>query len=74
MKTLERLATQRPAWFGLIISLMVLACYVATSILAEVGYLSNFEEETLLNQETFRAQIALGIFQGLVAFYNTKAP
>lgn len=44
------------------------------AILAEVGYLSNFEEETLLNQETFRAQVALGIFQGLVAFYSTEAP
>jgi N-acetylmuramoyl-L-alanine amidase len=43
-------------------------------ILAEVGYLSNFEEETLLNQESFRAQVALGIFQGLVAFYSTDAP
>ncbi|MCL6589448.1 MAG: N-acetylmuramoyl-L-alanine amidase family protein [Firmicutes bacterium] len=39
-------------------------------LLVETGYLSNYEEESLLNEETFRARIALGIFQGLIAFYT----
>jgi N-acetylmuramoyl-L-alanine amidase len=44
------------------------------SLLVETGYLSNFEEESLMNQETFRAQIALGIYQGLLAFYSSETP
>jgi hypothetical protein len=36
IKALERLATQHPVSFGLLISLMVLASYIATGILAEV--------------------------------------
>ncbi len=40
------------------------------SILAELGYLSNFEEETLLRSGEFRSQAANGIFQGLADYYQ----
>jgi N-acetylmuramoyl-L-alanine amidase len=41
------------------------------SILVELGFLSNFQEETLINTEEFKANAALGIFQGIIAYYQS---
>ncbi|HEY8464956.1 MAG TPA: N-acetylmuramoyl-L-alanine amidase [Bacillota bacterium] len=39
------------------------------SVLVELGYLSNPEEEKNLNTVAFKDKAALGIFQGIVAYY-----
>jgi N-acetylmuramoyl-L-alanine amidase len=40
------------------------------SILVELGYLSNYAEETLLNHSEFKENASIGIFQGIVAYYQ----
>jgi N-acetylmuramoyl-L-alanine amidase len=42
------------------------------SILVELGYLSNGPEETIINTAKFKAQAALGVYQGIMAYYNAK--
>jgi N-acetylmuramoyl-L-alanine amidase len=39
-------------------------------ILVELGYLSNYEEETLLNLSEFKENASRGIFLGIVAYYQ----
>jgi N-acetylmuramoyl-L-alanine amidase len=43
-------------------------------ILAEVGYLSNFQEENTIKTPEFKAKVALGIFQGILDYYDQPAP
>lgn len=40
------------------------------AVLIELGYLSNFEEEALLQESGFRGKAAEGIFKGLVNYYQ----
>lgn len=40
------------------------------AILIELGYLSNYAEETLLNQSEFKKAASQSIFQGIIAYYN----
>ncbi len=42
------------------------------SILVEMGYLSNFEEEKVLKTDEFRENAAVGIFQGIIEYYQGK--
>lgn len=42
------------------------------SILVELGYLSNFQEESLLKTTEFRIKAAEGIFEGIMEFSSTK--
>jgi N-acetylmuramoyl-L-alanine amidase len=42
------------------------------SILVELGYLSNATEEALINTAEFKDQAALGVFNGIIAYYNAK--
>ncbi|MBQ4568782.1 MAG: N-acetylmuramoyl-L-alanine amidase [Ruminococcus sp.] len=42
------------------------------AILVECGFLSNPEEETLLNQENYQNQIAFSIYCGFLEFYNNN--
>lgn len=44
------------------------------SILAEVGFISNAEEEKLLGQEAYRQKIAEALFQGVKKFVDGRAP
>jgi N-acetylmuramoyl-L-alanine amidase len=39
------------------------------SILVELGFLSNYQEETILRTADFKANAALGILQGLIDYY-----
>ncbi len=39
-------------------------------ILVELGYLSNYAEETMLNQTEFRETASRNIFQGIIAYYQ----
>jgi N-acetylmuramoyl-L-alanine amidase len=41
------------------------------SILVELGFLSNVQEETLINTAEFKDHAALGIFQGIIAYYQS---
>lgn len=41
-------------------------------ILVELGYLSNYAEETLLNQPEFRITASRSIFQGIIAYYGKQ--
>lgn len=43
---------------------------VVPSILVETAYLSDPEEELLLGQEAFRSQLAVGIFNGINAYFE----
>lgn len=43
------------------------------SALVEIAFLSRMEEEALLNEEWFRQQVAQGLFNGLVAYFNEGA-
>lgn len=40
------------------------------SILVELGYLSNFQEESIIMTSEFREKAALGIFQGIIDYYQ----
>lgn len=40
------------------------------SILVELGYLSNFEEESIIKTAEYREKAALGIFQGIIDYYQ----
>jgi N-acetylmuramoyl-L-alanine amidase len=42
------------------------------SILVELGYLSNYAEETLLNQPEFKQIASQAIFQGIIAYYSKQ--
>jgi N-acetylmuramoyl-L-alanine amidase len=42
------------------------------SILVELGFLSHASEETLINTAKFKEQAALGIYNGIIAYYNAK--
>lgn len=42
------------------------------SVLVELGFLSNFEEENLIRTTEFREQSALGIFQGILEYYYSS--
>jgi len=44
------------------------------SILAEVGFISNPEEEKLLRKESYRQSIAEGLFQGIKNYVNAREP
>lgn len=41
-------------------------------ILVELGYLSNYAEETLLSQSEFRENASWRIFQGIIAYYRKQ--
>jgi N-acetylmuramoyl-L-alanine amidase len=41
-------------------------------ILVELGYLSNYAEETLLNQSEFKENASRCIFQGIIAYYSNR--
>lgn len=43
------------------------------SALVEIAFLSRSEEEALLNEAWFRQQVAQGLFNGLVAYFNEGA-
>jgi N-acetylmuramoyl-L-alanine amidase len=47
---------------------------VMPSILVEMGFLSNAAEEAIINTSKFKEQAALGIYQGIIAYYNAKKP
>jgi N-acetylmuramoyl-L-alanine amidase len=40
------------------------------SILVEVGFLSNYQEETIIMTPEFRQKAAMGIFQGVMSYYQ----
>jgi N-acetylmuramoyl-L-alanine amidase len=40
------------------------------SILVELGYLSNFQEESIIKTAEYREKAALGIFQGIIDYYQ----
>ena len=44
------------------------------SILAEVGFISNPEEEKLLRQEAYRQKIAEALYQGVKRFIDARGP
>ncbi len=44
------------------------------SILAEVGFISNTEEEKLLRTEVYRQKIAESLFQGVKKFIDSRSP
>lgn len=44
------------------------------SILAEVGFISNPEEEKLLRKESYRQSIAEALFQGVKNYINSREP
>jgi len=44
------------------------------SILIELGYLSNYQEEQIIRTREFREKAARGIMQGIIEYYNTPNP
>ena len=40
------------------------------SILVELGYLSNFQEESTIKTTEFRVKAAHGVFQGIIRYYQ----
>ena len=44
------------------------------SILAEVGFISNVEEEKLLRNDTYRQKIAESLYQGVKKFIESRSP
>ncbi len=44
------------------------------SILAEVGFISNPEEEKLLRKEAYRQKIAEALYQGVKRFIDARSP
>ncbi|HRZ87530.1 MAG TPA: N-acetylmuramoyl-L-alanine amidase [bacterium] len=51
----------------------VLRKSLTPSVLVEVGFLSNYEEEMKLSQKVFRESVAQGIAQGILQFRNKMA-
>ncbi|MGI5825121.1 MAG: N-acetylmuramoyl-L-alanine amidase [Bacillota bacterium] len=43
------------------------------SVIVEVGFLSNAEEEQLLNDEEYQSRMAYAVYIGIVEYYNGKA-
>jgi N-acetylmuramoyl-L-alanine amidase len=43
------------------------------AILIELGFLSNPSEESILTTEKFREQATLGIYNGVVNFFDNQA-
>jgi N-acetylmuramoyl-L-alanine amidase len=41
------------------------------SILVEVGFLSNFQEESIMKTAGFKDNAAMGIYQGVINYFNT---
>lgn len=52
---------------------VVLVETVMPGILAELGYLSNYEEETRLRSSGFRDNAALGIFEGMALYFEDQS-
>jgi N-acetylmuramoyl-L-alanine amidase len=44
------------------------------SILAEVGFISNPEEEKLLRKDAYRQKIAEALYQGIKRFIDARSP
>jgi N-acetylmuramoyl-L-alanine amidase len=44
------------------------------SILAEVGFISNPDEETLLRRDSYRQSIAEALFQGIKKYVDGRSP
>jgi N-acetylmuramoyl-L-alanine amidase len=42
------------------------------SVLIELGYLSNFQEEALLRTDSYQKDAAWGIFQGIIDYYKAR--
>ena len=47
----------------------MLRCTYAPSVIVECGFLSNAEDEALLNTAEYRRQIAYAIFAGAVSYF-----
>lgn len=48
----------------------MLKCTESPSVIVECGFLSNREDDKLLNDENYRKKIAYAIFKGAVAYYS----
>ena len=48
----------------------MLKCTESPSVIVECGFLSNIEDDKLLNTEEYQKQIAYAIFKGAVAYYG----
>ena len=46
----------------------MLNCAQAPAVLVECGFLSNAEEERLLQTENYRAEIARAVFEGVLSW------
>jgi N-acetylmuramoyl-L-alanine amidase len=53
---------------------MVLRAPDIPSILVETGFISNLQEEQKLNNQEYRRQIALAIFEGVQNYFNHYSP
>lgn len=49
----------------------MLKCSNSPSVIIECGFLSNAEDEMLLNQESYRKQLSFAIYSGIIAFLET---
>ena len=47
----------------------MLNCTEYPSVIVECGFLSNAEDEKLLLTEEYRKEVALAVFQGVLAFF-----
>ena len=50
----------------------MLECSRATSVIVECGFLSNVEDETLLNNDEYRSRLAYSIYSGIVKYLITS--
>ena len=50
----------------------MLKCTQSPSVIVECGFLSNAEEDKLLNNESYQRAIAYAIFKGAVSYYANK--
>ena len=50
----------------------MLKCSAAPSVIVECGFLSNIEDEKLLQDETYQHKIVYCIYKGIVKFLQTK--
>lgn len=48
----------------------MLKCTQSPSVIVECGFLSNVEDDKLLNDETYQKALAYAIFKGAVAYYS----
>lgn len=51
-------------------NLWVLAHNIPHSILVEIGFITNISEEERLKQESYRQEIAEGLYNGIISFLN----